>query len=124
MKQIIAACLGLALAGFLPGARAEIVQGQLELRWGDPIPVHGKSQSPSRFVATLVGDDGTRRTLDPAQARRAAGDLYALANRRVAVEFSRPSAAAVRRPSRPSFRLTALAFGLRQGPDHAQGSTR
>ena len=32
-----------------------------------------------RFVATLVGDDGTRRALDPAQARRAAGDLYALA---------------------------------------------
>lgn len=87
MKQIIAACLGLALAGFLPGARAEIVQGQLELRWGDPVPVHGKSQLPSRFVATLVGDDGTRRALDPTQARRAAGDLYALANRRVAVEF-------------------------------------
>jgi len=89
MKQIIATCLGLVLAGFLPGARAEIVQGQLELRWGDPIPVHGKSQPPSRFVATLVGDDGKRRALDPAQARRAAGDLYALANRRVAVEFSR-----------------------------------
>ena len=51
--------------------------------------LHGKSQSPSRFVATLVGDDGTRRALDPAQAKRAAGDLYALANRRVAVEFSR-----------------------------------
>jgi hypothetical protein len=88
MKQLIATCLGLALAGFLPGARAEIVQGQLELRWGDPIPVHGKSQLPSRFIATLVGDDGKRRALDPAQARRAAGDLYALANRRVAVEFS------------------------------------
>ncbi len=88
MKQIIAACLGLVLAGFLPGARAEIVQGQLELRWGDPIPVHGRSQLPYRFVATLVGDDGKRRALDPAQARRAAGDLYALANRRVAVEFS------------------------------------
>ena len=88
MKQIIAACLGLVLAGFLPGTKAEIVQGQLELRWGDPVPVHGKSQLPSRFVATLVGDDGTRRALDPAQARRAAGDLYALANRRVAVEFS------------------------------------
>lgn len=88
MRMIIAACLGLAFAGFFPGAGAEIVQGQLELRWGDPIPVHGKSQLPSRFVATLVGDDGTRRALDPVQARRAAGDLYALANRRVAVEFS------------------------------------
>ncbi|MGH8063192.1 MAG: hypothetical protein ACREO7_14395 [Pseudoxanthomonas sp.] len=88
MEKFIAACLGLALAGFFPGARAEIVQGQLELRWGDPIPMHGKSQLPPRFVATLVGDDGTRRALDPAQARRAAGDLYALANRRVAVEFS------------------------------------
>ena len=88
MKQIIAACLGLVLAGFLPGTKAEIVQGQLELRWGDPVPVHGKSQAPSKFVATLVGDDGTRRALDPAQAKRAASDLYALANRRVAVEFS------------------------------------
>ena len=88
MKQIIAACLGLALLGFFPGAMAEIVQGQLELRWGDPIPMQGKSQLPSRFVATLVGDDGTRHALDPAQARRAAGDLYALHNRRVAVEFS------------------------------------
>jgi hypothetical protein len=89
MKQIIATCLGLALAGFLPGARAEIVQGQLELRWGDPVPAPGKSHSPSKFVATLVGEDGRRRVLDPVQARRAAGDLYALANRRVAVEFSR-----------------------------------
>lgn len=88
MKKIIAACLGLAFAGFFPGASAEIVQGQLELRWGDPIPLQGKSQLPSRFIATLVGDDGTRRVLDPTQARRAAGDLYALANRRVAVEFS------------------------------------
>ncbi len=88
MKKIIAGCLGLALTGFFPGAKAEIVQGQLELRWGDPVPMQGKSQLPTRFVATLVGDDGTRRALDPAQARRAAGDLYALANRRVAVEFS------------------------------------
>jgi hypothetical protein len=88
LKKIIAACLGLAFAGFFPGAGAEIVQGQLELRWGDPVPVHGKPQAASRFVATLVGDDGARHALDPAQARRAAGDLYTLANRRVAVEFS------------------------------------
>ncbi|MEO6102179.1 MAG: hypothetical protein ABIP44_00900, partial [Pseudoxanthomonas sp.] len=89
MNKLVAACMGLPLAGFLPGARAEIVQGQLELRWGDPVQtqVRGKSQLPSRFIVTLVGDNGTRRTLDPAQARRAAGDLYALANRRVAVEF-------------------------------------
>ena len=89
MKQIIAACLALVLAGFLPGAKAEIVQGQLELRWGDPVAAQGKSRVPSRLVATLVGDDGRRRALDPVQARHAAGDLYALGNRRVAVEFSR-----------------------------------
>ena len=88
MKQFIATCLGLALAGFWSGARAETAQGQLELQWGDPVPVHGKALSPSKFVATLVGDDGSRRALDPVQAKRAAGDLYALANRRVAVEFS------------------------------------
>ncbi len=89
MKRMIAACLGLALAGSVSGVRAEIVQGQLELRWGDPMPAPGKSERPSRFIATLVTDGGTRHVLNPAQARRAAVDLYALANRRVAVEFSR-----------------------------------
>ena len=89
MKRMVAACLGLALTGSIAGARAEIAQGWLELRWGDPIPAPGKTKTPARFVATLVTDRGVRHALDPAQARRAAADLYALANRRVAVEFSR-----------------------------------
>ena len=89
MKQMIAACLGLALMGFVSVAQAEIVQGYLELRWGDPLSIQGKPEPPPRFVATLVTDGGLRHTLDPAQARRAAVDLYALASRRVAVEFSR-----------------------------------
>lgn len=88
MNRFVASCLGLVLMTALPAARAETVQGQLELRWGDPAVVQGKARLPSRFLATLVGDDGSRRALDPAQARRAAVDLYALGNRRVAVEFS------------------------------------
>lgn len=68
--------------------RAEILQGQLELQWGDPSHEPGRPREISRFRATLVADDGLRYALDPAQARRAAGDLYALANRRVAVQFS------------------------------------
>ncbi|HEY5971528.1 MAG TPA: hypothetical protein VIT22_06065 [Pseudoxanthomonas sp.] len=74
--------------GSFSAAQAEIVQGRLELRWGDPIPASGKPEPSARFVATLVTDGGTRHALDPMQARRAAVDLYALANRRVAVEFS------------------------------------
>jgi len=69
-------------------AFAQVVVGQLELRWGDSQRVRGQATRPDRFTATLVADDGRRHPLDPAQARRAAGDLYALANRRVAVEFA------------------------------------
>jgi hypothetical protein len=72
-------------------AFAQVVVGQLELRWGDPHRVHGQALPPERFTATLVADDGERIALDPAQAKRAAGDLYALANRRVAVEFAAAS---------------------------------
>ena len=80
----------LAMVASVP-AFAQVVLGQLELRWGDPQRVHAQAMRPDRFTATLVTDDGRRHPLDPAQARRAAGDLYALANRRVAVEFAAAS---------------------------------
>lgn len=67
---------------------AEVRQGQLELQWGDPVRHAAPAKQNGRFRATLLDDDGQRYALDPAQARRAAGDLYALANQRVAVQFS------------------------------------
>lgn len=82
---------GFALLAVLlatPGAIAqELTQGMLELRWGDPDP-RARHPREGRFTATLVMDDGLRVPLDPDRAQRAAGDLYALANRRVAVELA------------------------------------
>jgi hypothetical protein len=86
-----AAAQGLAVVLLLCGvgfAHAEIVQGSLQLQWGDPRGGVGQPAKPGKFNATLVADDGSRHVLDAAQARRAAGDLYALSNRRVAVAFS------------------------------------
>lgn len=82
------ACLLACTLPAMASAQAEVVQGNLELQWGDARGAAGKSAPPGRFRATLVTDDGVRHALDPAQSRKAAGDLYALANRRVAVEFS------------------------------------
>jgi len=84
----IVACVALGVAG-MPTARAQsIEQGLLQLEWGDPAPAApGKLQREPRFNVHLVKDDGSRLVLDPAQARRAAGDLYVLANRRVAIAF-------------------------------------
>lgn len=70
-------------------ASAQVVQGRLELQWGDPAPAPAEQRVPTRLLATLVTDDGARIALDPVQARRAAGDLYALSNRRVAVAFAK-----------------------------------
>ena len=77
----------LAVGGLLgaAAAQAQLVQGSLELRWGDA--ARATAAAP-RFQASLVLDGGARLALDPAQARRGAGDLYALANRRVAVQFA------------------------------------
>ena len=69
-------------------ANAQIVQGRLELQWGDPVHAPGGQRLPARLLATLVTDEGARIALDPVQARRAAGDLYALSNRRVAAAFA------------------------------------
>ena len=86
-----AAAQGLALVLLLCGvgvAHAEIVQGSLQLQWGDPRGGVGQPAKPGKFNAILVADDGSRHILDAVQARRAAGDLYALSSRRVAVAFS------------------------------------
>ena len=78
--------VALAAAGLFAAsaAQAQLVQGSLELRWGDP--ARAAAVAP-KFQASLVLDGGARLALDPQQARRGAGDLYALANRRVAVQF-------------------------------------
>ncbi len=87
-------CFGIALFLAAAAAPAQTLQGQLQLQWGDPRGGAGQPQRQGKFRATLVTDDGTRHVLDAAQAKRGAGDLYALANRRVAVEFSQqPSGA-------------------------------
>ena len=77
-----------ACAWLLAGAaQGEVLQGNLELRWGDAAPAAEARLAP-KFEVALALDGGGRIALDPGQARRGAGDLYALANRRVAVGFS------------------------------------
>ena len=60
-----------------------VLQGNLELVWGDAPP--GGPPGSQRLIANLVLDDGRRIALDVAQARAAAGDLYALQGHRIAV---------------------------------------
>lgn len=67
------------------GAFAAPIEGRLELTWGDPDPVAGRED---QFLVSLVDDGGLRYALDPEQARVGAGDLYALAGRRVAVDLA------------------------------------
>lgn len=91
MHALLAGGLVLLACGWVGTAGATddgIVQGRLELQWGDPRPAPAGMQKPALLMATLVADDGRRIALDPAQARRAARDLYALSNRRVAVAFA------------------------------------
>lgn len=80
--SILALLLSLA-----PAAGAQILQGRLEMQWGDRPAQTGE---PSRFRVTLVDDSGRRHDLDPAQALHAAGDLHALYGRRVAVGYAVP----------------------------------
>ena len=88
---------GLLLLG-CGAAAAQVVQGRLELQWGDPAPAPAEHRPPTRLLATLVTDAGERIALDPARARRAAGDLYALSNRRVAVAFEEAARGILRQP--------------------------
>ncbi len=84
--------IALAIGGLssAPGAEAQTIeQGLLHLAWGDPPPVaKGQPRLAPQFRASLLKDDGSRIGLDPTQAKLAAGDLYVLANRRVAVAFA------------------------------------
>ena len=91
-KTMFAAYALLAMLSVMP-ARATVLQGMLELRWGDAPP--GGSEV-ERFSATLLTDDGERVPLDPAQARAAAENLYALANRRIALDVATDAQGAMR----------------------------
>ena len=79
------ACIFLSLP-----LRAEtVMQGTLQLQWADPPrALPGRVQAQPQLDAWLDIGPGQRVPLDVTQARRAAGDLYALANRRVAVSYT------------------------------------
>ncbi|HEY0859654.1 MAG TPA: hypothetical protein VGE19_01950 [Pseudoxanthomonas sp.] len=90
VRMFIAGCLAvLACAVPAPPSKAEtVVQGILQLQWADPPrALPGRVQKPPQLDAWLETGPGRRIALDVDQARRAAGDLYALANRRVAVSY-------------------------------------
>ena len=76
-------------AGLLPQANAsDIVQGTLQLRWGDARPATtGPATAVPLMEAWLDLGPGSRHRLDPVAAARAAGDPAALSNRRVAVSY-------------------------------------
>lgn len=64
------------------------MQGTLQLQWADPPRAQQRlAQGTPQLDAWLDMGPGKRIALDVAQAQRAAGDLYALANRRVAVSY-------------------------------------
>src|SRR5690606_3704056 len=122
---------GLLLLG-CGAAAAQVVHGRLELQWGDPAPAPAEQRPQTRLLATLVTDDGVRIALDPAQARRAAGDLYALSNRRVAVAFAgegrgvlRQAAVEVIVPADPAWqRAPAIDASGRVAAAGVEGTTR
>lgn len=66
----------------------DIVQGTLQLRWGDARAApQGHVTVPPTLEAWLELGPGLRYRLDETEATRAAGDLSALSNRRVAVSY-------------------------------------
>lgn len=86
MKTRVLWILGLGLLGAsLAAGSQQIVTGRLELRWGDAL--RPRAGTAEQFRVTLVTDDGRRVALDPAEARLAADDLYALANKPVGVSL-------------------------------------
>ena len=91
-----AAGVVLALAGMCvvaPSRADNVVQGILQLQWADPPRAGpGRAQAAAHLDVWLETAPGQRIALDAAQARRAAGDLYALANRHVAVSYQAPTA--------------------------------
>ncbi|MCR6663249.1 MAG: hypothetical protein NVV60_08910 [Luteimonas sp.] len=94
MRYVVRGVWGLLLLAVGGVAGAQVVIGDLEMQWGDPGAAMGAPGAKSvgdlkpRFNVNLVTLRGDRIGLDPEQAFRAAGDLYALSGRRVAVEFA------------------------------------
>ena len=80
-----------ALLPFAITAHAAPIEGRLEIVWGDSAP--GAPESAPEYV-NLVDLNGRRIALDPAQARQAAGDLYALFGKPVLVELGTGKATA------------------------------
>ena len=74
--------MGGLLGATLAHAAVPDMQGTLELRWGDSSP---GAEPQSQFEVAVVEADGTRHPLDTASALRAAGNLFAMAGRRVAL---------------------------------------
>ncbi|MFD0727405.1 hypothetical protein [Lysobacter brunescens] len=62
-----------------------LLQGRLNVRYGDGRPGPGRT---SKTVVRLIEDNGRIHLIDAASAKRAAGDLHLLANRRVAVSVA------------------------------------
>lgn len=62
--------------------------GRLEIRWGDPVGPAPRIDAQERLLVTLVTDNGSRIAINAASALVGAEDLYGLAGRRVAIEFS------------------------------------
>ena len=87
----VVACLTMMAAPAMEAHADEMVQGVLQLRWGDGPPVAHGTPRAAQFEAWLDAGPARRYRLDAAQARVAAGDLYALANRRVAVAYRAPA---------------------------------
>lgn len=83
------------------GARApasapkDILLGRLELEWGD---APREAALEDAFRVSVVEDGGVRHALDPERALVAAGDLYGLYGRRVAVGVASTKAAGAPRP--------------------------
>ena len=61
--------------------------GHLEVTWGDS----GKHGTHAKVTVDFVDRRGQRRRLDVKQAERAAGDLHALAGKRVGISLSAPT---------------------------------
>lgn len=90
MRPILLVLLPLlALVSFASPAKAETLQGNLEMQWGDPKPVSPGARRPAtQFQVNLVDRFGKRYPLDPAQARQAAGDLYMMSGKPVGMEVA------------------------------------
>ncbi len=88
--QALACAWVLAAAACLspPASAGDIVQGTLQLRWGDArASPSGRVAMPPLLEVRLELGAGLHYRLDAAEATRAAGDLASLSNRRVAVSY-------------------------------------